>query len=139
MSEHSTTTKIDLMIIPTTIAGMHFFLSHHQMMVYHQWLSYCPEEATLFQSFELSKTVCTASINMRMSLIECSQCWYAFQTITKQASGFPLTMGLNGLKVNYKLGREVAAKMAADGFTAPVLNPNTTNVRQAEGVGGDNM
>jgi hypothetical protein len=50
-----------------------------------------------------------------------------------------LTTGLNGLKVNYKLGREVAAEMALDGFAAPVLNPNTANVRQAEGVGGDDM
>jgi hypothetical protein len=48
-----------------------------------------------------------------------------------------LTTGLNGLEINYKLGREVAAKMAVDGFAAPVLNPNTANVRQAEGVGED--
>ncbi len=27
--------------------------------------------------------------------------------------------------------------MAVDGFAAPVLNPNTANVRQAEGVGED--
>jgi hypothetical protein len=40
-----------------------FFLAHHQMMAYHQWLSYHPEEATLFQNFEVSKPVCTASIN----------------------------------------------------------------------------
>jgi hypothetical protein len=25
-----------------------FFLAHHQMLAYHQWLSYRPEEATLF-------------------------------------------------------------------------------------------
>jgi hypothetical protein len=25
-----------------------FFLSHHQMLAYHQWLAYCPEEAALF-------------------------------------------------------------------------------------------
>jgi hypothetical protein len=25
-----------------------FFLAHHQMLAYHQWLSYCPKEATLF-------------------------------------------------------------------------------------------
>jgi hypothetical protein len=25
-----------------------FFHAHHQMLAYHQWLSYCPEEATLF-------------------------------------------------------------------------------------------
>ncbi len=42
-------------------------------------------------------------------------------------------------KENYKLGREVAAKMAVDGFVASVLNPNAANARQAEGVGGDNM
>ncbi len=76
---------------------------------------------------------------MKMSLIEFSQCWYAYQATTKQALGFPLTTGLNGLKVNYKLGRKVAAEMAVDGFAAPVLNPNTANVRQAEGVGGEDM
>jgi hypothetical protein len=48
-------------------------------------------------------------------------------------------MGLNGLKVKYKFGREVAAKMAVDGFVAPVLYPNTTNARQAEDVGGDDI
>jgi hypothetical protein len=37
------------------------------------------------------------------------------------------------------LGGEVAAKIAVDGFVAPVLNPNAANMRQAEGVGGDNM
>ena len=50
-----------------------------------------------------------------------------------------MVTSLNGLKVNYKLGREVAAKMTVDGFAALVLNPNKANVRQAEGVGGDNM
>jgi hypothetical protein len=50
-----------------------------------------------------------------------------------------LTTGLNGLKVNYKLGREVAVTMTVDGFAAPVLNPKIANVRQAEGVGGDDM
>jgi hypothetical protein len=109
------------------------------MLAYHQWLSYHPEEAALFQNFEVSKPVCTASINMKMSLIKFSQRWYAYQAISKQAPGLPLTTGLNGLKVNYKLGREVAAKMAADGFAAPVSNLNTVNVRQAEGVGGDDM
>ncbi len=83
--------------------------------------------------------MCTALINMKMSSIEFSQRWYAYQAITKQAPGFPLTMGLNGLEVNYKWGREVAAKMAADGFAAPVLNPSAANVRQVEGVGGDDM
>ena len=50
-----------------------------------------------------------------------------------------MTTGLNGLEVNYKLGREVAAKMTVDGFAAPVLSPNTANVTQAEGAGGDGM
>ncbi len=40
-----------------------FFLAHHQMLVYHEWLSYCLEEAALFQNFEVNKPVCTASIN----------------------------------------------------------------------------
>jgi hypothetical protein len=48
-----------------------------------------------------------------------------------------LTTGLNGLKVNYKLVREVAAKMTVDGFEAPVLNPNAANVTQVKGVGGN--
>ncbi len=39
------------------------FLAHHQMLAHHQWLSYCPEEAALYQNFEVSKPVCTASIN----------------------------------------------------------------------------
>jgi hypothetical protein len=46
---------------------------------------------------------------------------------------------MNGLKVNYKLGREVSAKMAVVGFAVPVLNPKTANERHAEGVGADNM
>jgi hypothetical protein len=49
-----------------------FFLAHHQMLAYHQWLSYCPEEAALFQNFEASKPVCTASINEKKYLIEIS-------------------------------------------------------------------
>ena len=48
-------------------------------------------------------------------------------------------MGMNGLKVNYKLGIEEAAKMAVVGFAAPVLNPKTANKRQAEGEGADDM
>jgi hypothetical protein len=48
-------------------------------------------------------------------------------------------MGMNGLEVNYKLGREVAAKMTVVGFAAPVLYPKTVNERQVEGVGADNM
>ncbi len=47
--------------------------------------------------------------------------------------------GLNGLEVNYKLGREVAAEMTVDGFGAPVLNPNIANVTQVEGAGGDGI
>ncbi len=49
-------------------------------------------------------------------------CHNAYQTITKQASGFPLKTGINGLEVKYKLGREVAAEMSVVGFEAPVLN-----------------
>jgi hypothetical protein len=37
---------------------------------------------------------------------------------------------MNSLEVNYKLGREVAAKMALVGFATPVLNPKTPNKRQ---------
>jgi hypothetical protein len=33
------------------------------MLAHHQWLSYCSEEAALFWNFEVSKPVCTASIN----------------------------------------------------------------------------
>jgi hypothetical protein len=39
---------------------------------------------------------------------------------------------MNGIEVNYKLGREVAAKMAVVGFAVPVLNPKTANKRHAE-------
>jgi hypothetical protein len=49
-----------------------FFLAHHQMLAYHQWLSYRPDEAALFQNFEVSKPVCTASINEKWHLIETS-------------------------------------------------------------------
>jgi hypothetical protein len=93
------------------------------MMAYHQWLPYRPEEAALFRNFEVSKPVCTASTNVKISLIEISLLWYIYQAITKQALGFPLTAGMNGLKVNYKLGRELAAKMAVVGFAAPVFKP----------------
>jgi hypothetical protein len=48
-------------------------------------------------------------------------------------------MDMNGLKVNYKLGRKVAAKMSVVGFAAPVLNPKTANKRQAEGVRAEDM
>ncbi len=46
---------------------------------------------------------------------------------------------MNGLEVNYKLGREVAAKMTVDGFVTPVLNPNAANVTQVEEAGGDGI
>jgi hypothetical protein len=46
-----------------------FFLAHHQMLAYHQWLSYCPEEAALFKNFKVSTPVCTASINEKYYLI----------------------------------------------------------------------
>jgi hypothetical protein len=45
-------------------------------------------------------------------------------------------MGMNGLEVNYKLGREVAAEMSVVGFEAPVLNPQTRNERHEEDAGG---
>jgi hypothetical protein len=48
-------------------------------------------------------------------------------------------MGMNGLKVNYKLGREVADEMPVVGFEAPVLNPQTRNERHKEDVGTDDM
>jgi hypothetical protein len=48
-------------------------------------------------------------------------------------------MGINGLELNYKLGREVAAKMSVVGFEAPVLNPQTRNERDKEDGGADNM
>jgi hypothetical protein len=46
---------------------------------------------------------------------------------------------MNGLEVNYTLGREVAAKMAVVDFVAPVLNPKIANKRHAKGVGADYM
>jgi hypothetical protein len=48
-------------------------------------------------------------------------------------------MGMNGLKVNYKLGREVAAKMSVVGFEAPVLNPQTRNDGHKKDAGADDM
>jgi hypothetical protein len=48
-------------------------------------------------------------------------------------------MGMNGLKVNYKLGREVAAKMSVVGFEVPALNPQTRDERHEEDTGADNM
>ncbi len=47
--------------------------------------------------------------------------------------------GKNGQKVNYNLGREVAAKMSLVGFKAPVLNPQTRHKRDEEDGGADNM
>jgi hypothetical protein len=46
---------------------------------------------------------------------------------------------MNGLEVNYKLGREVAAKMSVVDFEVPVLNPQTRNKRHKENAGADNM
>jgi hypothetical protein len=54
-------------------------------------------------------------------------------------SGLSIDNGPEWFQDKLQLGREVAAKMAVDGFAEPVLNPNTANVRQAEGVGGDDM
>jgi hypothetical protein len=48
-----------------------------------------------------------------------------------------LTTGTNGLEVNHKFGRKIAAKMAADGFVASELNPNAANEAQAKGAGGN--
>jgi hypothetical protein len=48
-------------------------------------------------------------------------------------------MGMNGLKVNYKLGREVAAMMSVVGFVVPGLNPKTKGKRHEEDVEEDNM
>ncbi len=50
-----------------------------------------------------------------------------------------MTMGMNGLKVNYKLGREVAAMMSVVGFVVPGLNPKTKGKRHEEDVEEDNM
>jgi hypothetical protein len=46
---------------------------------------------------------------------------------------------MNSLKVNYKLGREVAAKMSVVGFEVPVLSPQTRYKRHEEDAGADNM
>jgi hypothetical protein len=46
---------------------------------------------------------------------------------------------MNGLEINYKLDREVAAKMSVGGFEAPVLNPQTRNERDEEDAGADDM
>ncbi len=62
-----------------------------------------------------------------------------YQTITKQAPGFPLETGINGLKVSYKLGREVAAEMSVVGLVGPVLNLQTRNERDEEDGGADDM
>jgi hypothetical protein len=48
-----------------------------------------------------------------------------------------LTTGTNGVEVNHKLGRKIAAEMTADVFVAPELNPNAANAAQAEGAGGN--
>jgi hypothetical protein len=50
-----------------------------------------------------------------------------------------LTTGTNGLEVNYKLGREVAAEMSVVGFEAPVLNSKTRNERHEEDAGANDM
>ncbi len=34
-----------------------FFLAHCQLLAYHHWLLFCPEEAALFQKFEVSQFV----------------------------------------------------------------------------------
>jgi hypothetical protein len=50
-----------------------------------------------------------------------------------------LKTGINGLEVNYKLGREVAAEMSVVGFEVSVLNPQTRNEREEEDGRADNM
>ncbi len=50
-----------------------------------------------------------------------------------------MTTGMNGLKVNYKLGREVAAEVSVVGFEAPVLNPQTRNERHKEDTGAEDI
>ncbi len=110
-----------------------FFLAHHQMLAYHHWLLFCPEEAALFCKFVVSKSVSLFLIMMKMFHQEFTQRWYAYQAKIKQAPGLPLTTGLNGFEVSYKLGREIATKMAVDGFVAPVLNPNAANVARVGG------
>jgi hypothetical protein len=71
-----------------------------------------------------------------LSKHEFVQRWCTYQVKTNQAPGFPLRTGMNGLEVNHRLGGKLAAKMAAEGFVAPELNPNTANAAQAEGGGG---
>jgi hypothetical protein len=46
---------------------------------------------------------------------------------------------MNGLTGNYKLGREVAAKMSVVGFAAPLLNLKIANERHAEDAGAEDM
>jgi hypothetical protein len=43
-----------------------FFLAHHQMLAYHHWLLFCPEEAALFCKFVVSKSVSLFLIMMKM-------------------------------------------------------------------------
>ncbi len=48
-------------------------------------------------------------------------------------------MGMNGLEVNYKSGREVASKMSVVDFEVPVLNPQTRNKRHEEDARADDV
>jgi hypothetical protein len=73
---------------------------------------------------------------MKVSNQECMQHWYSYQVRINQAPGFLLGTGMNHLEVNHQWGQEIAAKMAADGFVVPELNPDATNAAQAEGTGG---
>jgi hypothetical protein len=72
---------------------------------------------------------------MKVSNQELTQRWYAYQVRMNQAPGFPLRTGMNGLEVNHQWGQEIMAKMAADGFVAPELNPDAATAAQAEGEG----
>jgi hypothetical protein len=47
-----------------------FFLGHHQVLAYHLWLLFCPEEAALFCMFEESKSVHLFLTMMKMSTQE---------------------------------------------------------------------
>jgi hypothetical protein len=72
---------------------------------------------------------------MKMSNQEFTLGWYAYQAKINWVPGLPWTTGTNGLEVNHKLGRKIAAEMAVDGFMAPELIPNAANVAQAKGAG----
>jgi hypothetical protein len=73
---------------------------------------------------------------MKKSYQEYMQRWYDYQVRMNQMPGFPLRTSMNGLEVNHQWGQEIVAKMAADGFVAPELNPDAANAVQADGESG---